>query len=320
MAQDQQEPDLQSGFLRQAAAVLIPKGRLEIDPALTLRHTQRKQLAVRGLDLLDSIFIGEIEVSDLRVTSLVHSTSIRYGLTNRLQLNLTIPYSRVWRKLVLSPEVQRQIGEETETTTSDGGLGDIVAGISAHILREGDYLPDLIMTLSLKSDTGTSPFEVERGSLATGTGFWGLRVGFTTVKVSDPAVLYLSGSYFYHHARDDISGFREVDPPDSINLGFGVSYALNPYLSLTTRFNGGFTEKTEINGLEIDGSELTTASLGLGVTYAFSSKTSLDLSADFGLTEDTPDVVVRVSTPFGMWLPPFFENWKSWRLSRIFRF
>ena len=319
VSQEQERPELQAGFLRQANAVLIPKGHFEIDPALTFTHTNRNQLLVRGLDLIENIFIGTIEVGRLRRSVLTHSYSLRYGLTDRIQLTLNLPYQRSFRQAVLAPEVQRQLGEETESRTSDGGLGDIGGGVSVHLLREGEWLPDLIVSATLKSDTGTSPFEVEQGSLATGTGFWGLRGGFTLVKISDPAVLYLSAGYFYHHPSDEVPGFREVDPPDNVDVGFGISYALNPFLSLTTRFTAGFTEKTVVDDFEVDGSDETTASLGLGVTYALSGRTSLDISTEFGLTDDSPDFVVRVSTPIHLALPDWGE-WKNWRLSRIFRF
>jgi hypothetical protein len=320
VSREQERPDLQAGFLKQANAVLISKGRLEIDPAFTFRHTNRSQLQVRGLDLIENIFIGNIEVGRLKRSVLTHSYSFRYGLTDRIQLNLTLPYKRSFRQAILAPEVQRELGEETENETSDGGFGDIEGGVSIHLLQEGEWLPDMILTTSLKSDTGTSPFEVDAGSLATGTGFWGLQTGFTIVKISDPAVLFVNGGYFYHHRSDDVKGFEEVNPPDSINWGCGLSYALNPFLSFTTRLNGGFTEKTEVNGLEIDGSDLVTASLGLGVTYGLSSRTSLDISVELGLSDDSPDFSIRVSTPFSLVVPSFWEDWRDWRLSRLFRF
>jgi hypothetical protein len=320
VSQEQERPDLQAGFLRQANAVLISKGRFEIEPAFTFRHTSRNQLLVRGVDLIENIFIGNIEVSKLKRSVLTHSYGIRYGLTNRIQLNLTAPYQRSYRQVSLAPEVQRQLGEDVENRTSDGGFGDIEGGLSIHLLRESDWLPDLIVTTSLKSNTGTSPFEVDSGSLATGTGFWGLRGGFTLVKVSDPAVLYLSAGYFYHHPSDDVKGFKEVDPPDNIDWGMGLSYALNPFVSITTRVSGGFTEKTAINGFEVRGTDQVTASLGLGVTYALSRRTALDFSADFGLTDDSPDFAIRVSTPISFIVPSFWEDWREWRLSRLFRF
>jgi hypothetical protein len=326
VSQEQETPELQGAFLRAANAVLIPKGRLEITPALLFRHTNQNAMRVRGVDLIETIFVGTIEVGRLKRSVVNHSYSMRYGLTDRIQLNLAVPYQRSFRQEFLDPEIQRRVGEPTETRTSGGGLGDISGGLSIHLLREGDYLPDLILTASYKSDTGTSPFDVDSETLATGTGFSGLRTGFTIVKVTDPAVLFLSGGYFYHHASDAVKGFKEVDPPDRIDVGFGLSYALNPFLSLSTSFSGGYAEKTSVTELfsgrerEIDGSDQVTASLGLGATYALSSKTSLDISAAFGLTDDSPDFAVQVSTPISFVVPSFWEDWKSWKLSRLFRF
>ncbi len=320
VSQEQEQPELQSGFLVQANAVLIPRGRFDFEPSLSFRHSDQNQLRVFGTDVLDAIFVGEIDVRRLRRNVLRNSYALRYGLTDRIQLNAVIPYQRTWRKVVLEPDLQHQLGESAETSSSDGGLGDITAGVSIHLLQEGEWLPDVIWTTSLKSDTGTSPFDVDSGSLATGTGFWGLRSGFTLLKVSDPAVLFLSAGYFYHHKSDDVRGFDKVDPPDSVDLGMGMAYALNPFLSITTRFAGSFTEKTQVNGLEIDGSDSVSAALGLGVTYAISNRTSLDISAEFGLTEDAPDFTLRVSTPMSFSLPRFWADWRSWRLSRLFRF
>ncbi len=318
--QEEPEPELQASFLKQANAVLIGQGRLEIEPSLAFRHTNRNELILRGIDLIENIFIGTNEVGRLKRSVLTNTYSIRYGLTNRIQLNLAIPFQRTWRQNTLSPSIQRQVGEPTEETSSDGGLGDISGGVSVHLFQEGEWLPDVIWTTSFKSDSGDSPFEVDSGSLASGTGFWGARTGFTLVKISDPAVLFLSGGYFYHRKSSDVRGFDEVDPPDAIDAGFGLSYALNPFLSITTRFASSFHEKTEVNGLEIDGSDRVTAALGLGVTYALSGTRSLDVSAEFGLTDDSPDFTVRVSMPISVSLPPFWQDWKTWRLSRIFRF
>ncbi len=318
--QEEPEPELQASFLKQANAVLIGQGRFEIEPSLSFRHTNRNTLIVRGIDLIENIFIGTNEVGRLKRNVLTNTYSLRYGLTNRIQLNLSIPIQRSWRQNTLSPSIQREVGEPTETTDSDGGLGDIVGGVSVHLFQEGEWLPDVIWTTSFKSDTGSSPFDVDSGTLATGTGFWGARTGFTLVKVSDPAVLFLSGGYFYHHKSDEVRGFDEVDPPDSIDVGFGLSYALNPFLSITTRFSSSFSEKTVVNGLDIDGSDRVTAALGLGVTYALSRTRSLDVSTEFGLTDDSPDFTVRVSMPISVSLPPFWQDWKTWRLSRIFRF
>ena len=328
VASEQERPELQPAFLRQARAVLIPKGRLELEPSLQFTHSDRNRIQLRGLDLVENIFIGTIELRRIRRNALTAAWSARYGLTDRVQLNLSIPYSYNYSQDILSPELQRELGEEVERNNSNGDLGDISFGVSVHALRESEYWPDVILSANFKSDTGTSPFDISQGQeIPTGTGFWGLRSGFTMVKVSDPAVIYLSGGYFYHH-KDDIDGdlvfgttrIKEVDPPDSFDWGVGISYAMNPYLSLTTSFSNRFVMKTAFDDTEIDGSDQTIASLNFGVTYAMGRRSSMDLQIGVGLTDDTPDFSVRLSTPMVFSVPQFWENWGNWRLSRLFRF
>ena len=116
------------------------------------------------------------------------------------------------------------------------------------------------------------------------------------------------------------SRVEEVNPPDSIDWGGGISYAMNPYLSLTTSFSSRFVMKTEFDGTEVDGSDQTIASLNFGVTYAMGRRSSMDLQIGVGLTDDTPDFTVRLSTPMVFNVPQFWENWGNWRLSRLFRF
>ena len=309
-SREQESPaDLQAGFLRQARAVLISRGRLEIDPSLSFSHATRDRLLVRGIDIIEAVFIGDLNVSKVRRNNFNASWSLRYGLTDRIQLDVRVPYLRSYRQVLLRPEVQRELGEAAEETTSGGGLGDIEGTLSIHMIQEGEWLPDVILVGSVKSKTGASPFEIDPDrEVATGTGFWGFRLGATMVKVSDPAVLFMSGGYFFHMKEKDVGPFDEVDPPDAIDGGVGFSYALNPFLSITTRFSARYSQKTKLNGFSIDGSDLMTASLGFGISYGLSGRTSLDIGADIGLTDDSPDFVIRVSTPMSFSLPRLWEN------------
>lgn len=303
----QEEPVLQPGVLRRARAVLIGGGRFEIEPTIGFDHRTRNNLRVRGLDLIENIFIGTIEVLEVRRTTMQASLAARLGVTDRFQFNVNVPYNWTFNTEVLNPEVQRQIGEQVETTADSRDLGDIEFGVSAHLLREGDfkYLPfDIIGTASAKSDTGNSPFATSPDEFSNGTGFWGVRGGLTLVKVMDPGVLFGNVGYFYHIPSDsNVGDFDEVDPPDDIFWSAGFSWSMNPSLSLFTRFSNRFIEKTKINGFEIDGSDGVSAIFTTGATVRTSRISSMDFSVGFGLTDDSPDFLVRVSMPFTLTLP-----------------
>jgi hypothetical protein len=295
-APDQELPEFTPGFLREARAVLIRDGLLEIDPRLTYFHDSLNLLNVAGLDVLDNLFFGTFEIGKVKRDQLRASVSFRYGVTDRLQLNAEIPYVHTWSRRYLPPQIQRFPNEGQYSSVDNGTIGDITFGFSYHLWRESQRVPDIILTTSIKTDTGDGPFDVGPAEASTGTGFWGGTVGLTFVKVTDPGVLFANVGYFYHH-EDKVRGFR-VDPADSVSWGLGYSWSLNPFLSFTTSVNGRFVEKTEFGGELLDGSEETIANLSLGLTHAWAQNRSYDVALTVGLTEDSPDFGLVLSMPF----------------------
>lgn len=312
---EQERPDLQPATLRQARAVLIGEGRLEIEPSLSFSFTNRNRLDVRGIDIVENVFIGAIEVRNVERNTLTSTVSMRYGLTDRLQFSAAIPYLFSRSKSFLPPTVQRedQLGEDVESSRSSNDLGDITFGLTYHLLQEEGWKPDLTVALDIKTDTGSSPFEVGPNESASGTGFWGAGLGVTLLKIRDPAAIFVNGNYFFHKKESNVGNFDSVDPPDNWGFGFGVSYALNPFVSLTSSFNNRWVEKTKLNGQEIDGSDQRNASIGFGLSYALGRGRSLDVTASFGLTDDSPDYTVTVAMPFRFnpGVPEFIREWQQ---------
>ncbi len=312
---EQERPDLQPATLRQARAVLIGEGRLEIEPSLSFSFTDRNRLDVRGIDIVENVFIGAIEVRNVERNTLTGTISMRYGLTDRLQFSAAVPYLYSRSKSFLPPTVQREdeLGEDVEATRSSDDLGDITFGLTYHLLQEEGWKPDLTVALDVKTDTGSSPFEVGPNESASGTGFWGAGLGVTLLKIRDPAAIFVNGNYFFHMKESNVGAFDSVDPPDSWGFGFGVSYALNPFVSLTSSFNNRWVQKTELNGQEIDGSDQRNASIGFGLSYALGRGRSLDVTASFGLTDDSPDYTVTVAMPFRFnpGVPEFVREWQQ---------
>ena len=295
-APDQDLPMATPGFLREARAVLIREGLFEIDPRLGYTHNSANLLNVAGLDIVEAVFIGTFEIGKVKRDQLQSSVSFRYGFSDRLQLSAEIPYVYTWSRRYLPPQVQRLPEEGKYDSTSNGSIGDVTFGFSYHLWRESEWTPDIILSGSVKTDTGEGPLDVSLEEATTGTGFWGATAGLTFVKVTDPGVLFGNLGYFYH-VEDTVKGIK-IDPADSFLWGAGYSWSLNPFLSLTTSVNGRFVGKTEVSGTVLDGSEQTTANLSLGLTYAWGRSRSCDVALSFGLTDDSPDFALAVSVPF----------------------
>lgn len=293
---DQQVPDFTPGALRETRAVLIRPGLLEIDPRLRYEFSKRDVLDVSGINIVTAIFVGTFRIGEVTRDRVTPALNFRYGYSRDLQFNLAVPYTWVKRETILPDTVQEALSDGFFDTSRNAHLGDVSVGFSYHLWRESEQLPDLILSATAKTKTGKGPFDVGFNQSSTGTGFWGASVGLTAVKVSDPGVLFANVGYFYHQ-EDKVRGF-DFDPPDSIDWGLGYSWALNPYLNITTRIEGRFVEETRVNATSIQGSGLTIANLGLGIAYGYSATGSLDIFAQFGLTDDAPDFSLVVSRPF----------------------
>lgn len=314
-APDADRPVFTPAFLRQAQAVLIPRHRLEVTPSFFHTFDDSNVLEIRGLDILNTIFIGRINVERERRHGLTAQLDARYGITDRLQANVTIPYRYVYSQLFVAPGVQG-IGEAeiADRTVQTNHIGDIEFGTSYHAVREKGWRPDLILSLSTKTRTGLAPADIELSDaeVPTGTGFWGLRGQATMVKVTDPGILFASASYLWH-IEDEVEALVsantsrrfDLDPGDIFQLSAGYGFALNPYLSLTTRIEASYVEALRIDGDWISGTERWLSTLSFGATYGVSRNMALDLAFEIGLTEDTPDFRFSVGAPIQVLLPPW---------------
>lgn len=303
---DQEPPAFVPAFLRDARALLLPRNRLEIEPGVALNEFNRNSLTIRGLDIINAIFIGTIQVQKLKRRSIVPSLQFRYGITDNIQMGVRVPGLDVYETLEL-PETVVVIPQRlTETKRTARGLGDVEGDLAWNFLHEDGWIPDAILTGLVKSNTGVGPFDLESNDeAATGSGFWGAKLGVNVVKVSDPATMFLNTGYFWHVAQT-VNGV-EIDPPDSIDIGAGLGYALNPWLSMTSSFNMRFLSDTRIGGETVTGSSAVVSTLTMGIAYGYSQIGSFQVSVGMGLTPDSPDFTVDVSLPFVFDLPKWWN-------------
>ncbi len=94
-------------FLRDAQAVLIPRNHLEIAPSFQATFSDSNLLSVQGLDIIESIFIGRISVEKQRRLGLSAQLDSRYGITDRIQASLSVPYRFIQSQVFSPPQIQR---------------------------------------------------------------------------------------------------------------------------------------------------------------------------------------------------------------------
>ncbi len=299
----------QETLLLEKGGVLLPRHTLVVEPGLQYSHTSRTRISISGFTIFQAIVIGNIVSEDVERDILTGFVNLRYGLTNRVQLELKAPY--LYREdeevFAVGPSGEDMVKRDVD----ENGLGDIEGSILWHAIRENSYTPDIVFYLRGKSRTGKDPYglrtkEIEGRNryteLALGSGHWGLSAGANIIKASDPAVLFFNLGYFYNFERNvgRQAGvdYGRVKPGDSVEFGLGMAYALNERLSSSLSYQQRFSFEAEQNDDEIIDTDANAASLYFGSSYALSDRTAVSLSVGVGLTDDAPDTTLEIRVPF----------------------
>lgn len=294
--------------------LLLKKGEFGLDLSLAYAHLSENKIFIEGFALLPVLVIGEITVEEIKQDIFIGSITPRYGITDRIQLEVTAPF-RFHYESFFRPGVQ--IGKVEESNT-DYGLGDIQANLLLHLLQETATIPHVIFGLTFKTRSGQSIFEIDprKGEIPLGTGYYAMRGILSFIKTADPAVVFLNIGYTHPFAREDQIWLAQQDPDTkeifftkhrirfepgkTFEGGFGVAYALSYKLALNTQYQHSITLSSERNSVRIPGSSINSAYIRFGGIWAWSDKTYLDLSTSIGVTTDAPDTVIelRISKRF----------------------
>jgi hypothetical protein len=282
--------------------VLLPRGTAVVEPSIEFSLSQVNRVEVAGFTVLPAILIGSFEVSEAERKSVTSAVTLRYGVTDRLEIEGRVPF--VYRD---DRQTARPIGEsstEAETTSVDGaGLGDVELAAHYQINDGGSGWPYLVGNLRVKSTTGVDPFEVSRDDngieteLPTGTGFWGIQPSLTAIWPSDPAVFYANLGYTWNLERDVGGQFGEIDPGDVYQVNAGVGLALNERASISLGYDHQVITETIQNGQEVEDGLVHVGRLLLGSSYRFSDRVSLNFQLGVGVTEEAPDMTATVRVP-----------------------
>lgn len=293
--------------VEEAGGVLTKAGSFILEPSIQYSQSNVNRFFFQGLEIVDTVLIGNIEATDSDRDSITAEIQARYGFTSRLEASVSVPY--VYR----NDRVTRQIVSvnTTSTTIIDGkGLGDVEVAGRYQINRAQPGWPIFIANARFKSNTGEGPFEVSRDAngieteLAAGSGFFGFEPGMTMLVRSDPVVFFVNGRYFFHFGRDvdtaiGPSFIGHVDPGDVASFAVGMGFGINEEASFSLGYDHSFvfSTETEINGVDAESTDLDIGSLSLGFSYTLSPMYSLNFNVKAGVTADAPDVQMILRLP-----------------------
>ncbi len=296
--------------LREAGGVLTRPGTLIFEPSIEYEQTGTNRFFFNGVQIAETVLVGNIEVTDADRDSITAVAALRTGITNRSEVEVRVPF--VYRDDTVTQQV---IGAMTSTTSDldNANIGDVEISGRYQLNDGAGGLPIFIGNLRVKTPTGEGPFDISRDSsgieteLSTGSGFWAVEPGITWIFPSDPAVFYGSASYLWNVEQDvdeNIGGtqFNDVDPGDVFGLSFGMGIALNERASFSIGYEHNFIFETtqETSAGTLRSEEFDVGTLNFGYSYALTERTSLNLTFQAGVTEDAPDIrmVLRVPISF----------------------
>lgn len=305
-----ESPEQRVAAVPEGQGVLTRAGNLIFEPSFEYTRSSTNRLVFRGIELIPGIQIGLIEATDADRDTLVGTASLRYGISDRLEAEIRVPY--LYRNDRIEVVQQRDEGIVRSIALRENGIGDAEFSLRYQFNRPVGQKPIFVGTLRVKSDTGKGPFEVgydEFGvatGLATGSGFWAVQPGLNFLMPSDPAVIYGGVAYLYHIPRNvnELVGdvmIGRVDPGDAVSANIGFGFALNPRFSFSLgyRHNYIFPTKTEIGDTHQKSNYLHVGSLNFGMSYRLTQRDVINLGFEIGVTEDAPDVSITLRMPFG---------------------
>ncbi|WP_229427983.1 acetate kinase, partial [Pseudoduganella dura] len=318
---DSRPPEVAPLF--EAPGVLTARGRYVLEPSFQFGYSSSNRVALVGYTIIPALLIGLVDVREVKRNTFTAAMTGRYGLTNRTELELRVPYvyrsdSTVSRELFTGTAVERVF------ETSGRAIGDVELSLRHQLNDGGIDKPYYIAGLRIKSRTGRDPFEVVTDctqrcvgqnatgtglplDLPTGSGFYGVQPSLTWLFPSDPAIFFGSVSYLHTVKRKDVERqvldgamewLGEIKPGGVLGFNFGVGLALNDKASLSLGYDHSSMSRTKQDGVPVPGSVRTQlGTLLMGFSYRLNNQRTINVTVGAGLTQDTPDVSLSVRLP-----------------------
>jgi hypothetical protein len=188
-------------------------------------------------------------------------------------------------------EFPTQAWENTAPLTGGtvSGVADVGFLLSKELLRESDWVPNLVGSAGWTSPTR---FGGTYGPIPYVSGF---QAGVTASKRLDPLVTFVSLSYFSSASRD-IAG-TTVNPSNIIASRVGASLAISPFTSITAGASFAYFTNVHPEDLAVPNSDRLLSTVDLGLSTIVWARTLFNITGQFGITGHVPNLRIITSLP-----------------------
>lgn len=291
----------------EVGGVLTRKGNFVVEPSFQYGYTDNSRVFLDAYTFIPAIAIGLIDIRQIKRHTLMGSLAGRYGLTDRLELELKAPY--VYRSDTQRSRPVSVSAATDETFEADGmDIGDIEFNARYQLTDGAGGWPILVGNMAATVPTGTSPFDIEYvaaqgvpgatypSELPTGVGFFSFQPSVTALYPTDPAVFFGNLGYIWNAETSE--DFGKYDPGNAIGLSFGMGFGLNERSSFSLGYSHRHVFNSAVNGETIEGSELDIGQFMVGYSFKYSPRTTFNLSLGIGTTDDAQNAYLNLRVPF----------------------
>ena len=315
---------LQTSPLQSVGGVLTPRGRIVLDPSLEYDYYDTNRLTLNGFTILPGITFGQILIAKQKQNVLTPALTFRYGITDRLEVNVKIPYVYAYGETITQSVLNTNStnGDVLVLTPSGhaSSIGDIQFGASYQFNSAASGEPIFIGNMLVKSNTGTSPFSVPiytvndpnggyiagiQRQVPTGSGFWAIEPSLTVLYPTAPGILFGNLLYIHNFAADvDVQSLAggppsqvNAKPGDAMALTFGIGFALNDQATFTFSYQQEHVWAARLAGASVKGSDYDFGTFNFGIGYQIAKNTSLNIGVGIGAGPNAPAAKILIDVP-----------------------
>lgn len=294
---------------------------LTLTPSITRTYSDNRFVTLNGFLALGAIFLGNVNVTQQRTDLTITALNATYGLSNRFQLDGTLPYFNRSTNFS-SVGANNSSAQPSQDNVANSGIGDAVVGAFYQLRPESNTAPGITVNGHVSIPTGRSPYGIKLvsdplndnlqypGRLPTGSGVPGVQIGASFVKTSDP-VVWFGGANFYYNlpkhfadlssdANTVVPGFAR--PGNTFQYQLGTAFALNERTSLSFAFSDAISSEVLIKPdggpiTPVIGSATNAAMLSISTGFASNPHQTVVTEFDLGLTKDAPNFQLDMRFP-----------------------
>jgi len=231
---------------------LLDPGEFQFEYGVS--YTTNLQTTAIGVNVDDNTV-----VTSLRTLTRTASVPMefRVGCRNDVQAFVSLPFGYNLQ----------QISIANTADSSDGvGIGDLTFGMSRVLRKPQAERFTVLGNVSASAPTGLAQLSniQQVPGVALGSGYWTLSGGLVFIRTIDPIAAFIGVNYV--QTFETMLNNLDLEPGNIFSYRFGVGYAINSRVTVSSSFNGAYISELEVGGRLIPGSAREPLTVRLAAT------------------------------------------------------